>query len=76
MTMEQIIADGELAGYRPGYPEGMAARIDSDVCKESMCDNCGHKGLNCRGYILGINPRVKSYRAFTVCPNCKEAEEF
>lgn len=71
MTMEQIIGVGELAGYQPGYPEGMAARIDSDVCKTSVCDNCGHDGLNCQGFISG-----KSYRAFVVCPSCKEAEEF
>jgi hypothetical protein len=71
MTMEQIIEAGELADYKPGYPEGMAARIDSDICKESKCDKCGHNGLNCRGFIL-----KKSYRAFVVCPNCNEAEEF
>lgn len=71
MTMEQIIESGELAGYRPGYPEGIAARIDSDVCKESKCDGCGHNGLNCRGFVA-----ARRYRAFIVCPNCKVAEEF
>lgn len=71
MTIEEIIESGELAGYKPGFPEGLAADIDSDVCRDSKCESCGHKGLNCRGFVSR-----ESYRAFALCPICKNAEEF
>lgn len=69
--MAQIIESGELDGYIAGFPPGLAADIDNDVCKESKCESCGHKGMDCKGFVS-----QKSYRAFSVCPNCKDASEF
>jgi hypothetical protein len=57
---------------RPAYT-GLfdAAQIDADVCADSSCSECGHRGLE-------YHPRVKpgSYRAFAVCPKCGNEEEF
>ena len=41
-----------------------AADIDRDVCAESTCDNCGHKGLT---FIATGQAR---------CPQCKTRLEF
>ena len=41
-----------------------AADIDRDVCAQSECDNCGHRGLR---YI---------YTGLARCPKCKLEVEF
>ena len=61
----------ELSGYQPKAPSYQAAAIDSQVCAESQCDECGHKGLDYRPFT-----KPGSYRAFAVCPECGEAVEF
>lgn len=72
---EQFIED-ELSDYERGFPTwGLinGGSIDVQVCAESTCEHCGHKGLECKPF---INIEHKSYRAFAVCPECGEAEEF
>lgn len=60
-----------LQDYRPVAPSREAEAIDASVCRESVCDNCGHHGMVYRPYTRGA-----SYRAFAVCPKCKEEIEF
>ena len=66
------------AGYRQGEPYwGLidGASIDQQVCAESKCDNCGHQGMDYKPFIKdSIKPY--SYRAFAVCPECKNSQEF
>lgn len=76
MKLDDEFIENELSDYQPGWPTwGLidGASIDIQVCAESTCDNCGHKGLQCKPF---IKPEIKSYRAFAVCPECGEAEEF
>lgn len=54
-----------------GYRLGGLNQIDIEVCAESSCTNCGHEGLKYAGF-----EKDGSYRAFSVCPKCDEAEEF
>ena len=70
MTMNEILASGELEGYWEGAA-GEAAEIDGSVCAESTCGNCKTKGLEYHPYM-----KKGSYRAFAVCGNCGNAEEF
>ena len=58
-------------GWRPKAPSRLAEEIDSAVCAESVCANCGHRGLRYQPFTRG-----GSYRAFAVCPKCKEEVEF
>jgi len=66
----------ELNGYRMGRPHsGLidGGQIDANICYESSCDNCGHKGME---YHPFVREEPRSYRAFAVCPKCGEAFEF
>jgi len=54
-------------------PSFEAQRIDAEVCKESVCNNCGHKGMK---YKWEYSSCPYCYRAFMVCPKCKHEEEF
>ena len=54
-----------------GYEFGGLNQIDIQVCAESNCEECGHKGLKYAGF-----KKDGSYRAFAVCPECDEASEF
>jgi len=63
-------------GYRQGAPRGGlvdASSIDSEVCAESKCESCGHKGTE---YNPFMREEPKSYRAFAVCPECEASFEF
>jgi len=53
------------------YEFGGLNSIDIQVCAESTCEECGHKGLKYAGFKKG-----NSYRAWAVCPSCDEAVEF
>jgi hypothetical protein len=73
-TLTELIENGELDGYQPGRPTpGIidGASIDAEVCDKATCSNCGHRGMEYYPYV-----QPGSYRAFAVCPNCGEAEEF
>ena len=72
MKLAELIESGELGGHEHGPPGSLAAaEIDARVASEQICENCGHKGLDYRPFT-----KPGSYRAFAVCPECDEAEEF
>ena len=48
-------------GYRPVAPSREAERIDSAMCAEAQCENCGHVGM--RYWPLS---KAGSYRAFAM----------
>jgi len=76
MKLDEDFITNELSDYERGWPDwGLidGTDIDIDVCRKSTCEHCGHKGLECHPF---INRERKSYRAFAVCPECGEAEEF
>jgi len=76
MKLTEAFIEEELPGYQRGFPTwGLidGGSIDAQVCAESTCGKCGHKGLKVEPF---INLEHKSYRAFSVCPECGEAEEF
>lgn len=50
--------------YYAAHMRHLADDIDRDVCAESTCDNCGHKGLT---FIATGQAR---------CPQCKTRLEF
>ncbi len=63
-------------GYRQGRPHwgGIdGASIDSSICAESKCDNCGHQGMEYKPF---IKDATRSYRAFARCPKCNASFEF
>jgi len=51
-----------------------AEKIDASVAKESSCSKCGHFGLRFEARYEGKEGEI--YRAFTVCPECGNREEF
>lgn len=55
-----------------GYEEGPGNYIDARIPEHCTCQHCGHKGL---GYLAYSNGHG-GYRAFAVCPECKNATEF
>lgn len=59
-----------------GYEFGNLNSIDIQVCAESTCDECGHKGLKYAGFIKYSAINDISRRAWAVCPECDEAFEF
>lgn len=83
VTLSDLIEDGELEGYKRRAPRHntLVEGIDAEVCAESTCSHCGHKGLGwvpfTRQYTNEWDgwERV-SYRAFAECPACLHAEEF
>lgn len=65
----------DLQGYRMGRPTwGLidGARIDAQCCAEAECQNCGHKGMD---YYPFVRDNPQSYRAFAVCPECRDTYE-
>lgn len=63
-------------GYRQGRPTwGIidGGSIDAEVCATSKCDNCGHYGMEYKGF---VKDETKSYRAFAICPECGNSYEF
>lgn len=73
MTFTDMILDLLNDGYKMGAPGIIGATIDSQVCLESKCSKCGHSGMEYHPY---SKPEVYSYRAFAVCPDCGDWEEF
>lgn len=76
MKLTEEFIEEELHDYERGFPNwGLidGGTIDREVCEESECPKCGHKGLIVKPF---INRERKSYRAFAECPECGEAEEF
>lgn len=76
MRLTEEFIDDELSDYVRGFPHwGLidGGSIDVEVCAESNCTHCGHHGLECVPFIKEAH---HSYRAFAVCPECGEAEEF
>lgn len=78
----EILLEMAREGYRSGLPrrtliEVAAGEIDSDCCRESACEDCGHESLDYRPFILrDAHGRHVSYRAFAVCSACSAALEF
>jgi len=66
-----ICASAIPKGYTPGAPSIEARRMDSEVCAEGHCSNCGFQGLEYHPFMKG-----NSYRPFTHCPKCDDWEEF
>lgn len=60
-----------LTGYSIGAPSADVAALDRPICTESECSDCGHVGMDYRPIHKG-----DSYRAFAVCPECGNTEEF
>lgn len=58
-------------GWRPKAPSRLAEEIDSAVCAEAECDQCGHVGMTYHPMTRG-----RGYRAFARCPKCKCEVEF
>jgi Zn ribbon nucleic-acid-binding protein len=56
-----------------GILSGEAARIDAEVCAESSCARCGHRGMT---YDPWVDSDEQRYVAFAVCPECGAKEEF
>jgi hypothetical protein len=72
--MSNLIIRMQNEGLEPGYPKrGLidAASIDGEVCAESSCSECGHAGMLYKPFV-GKN----TYRAFAVCEECGNEEEF
>lgn len=70
MNWNELITSGELNGYEPGSPGEWADIIDAEVVADSRCSECGGA--------LTYHPMISgnSYRAFAVCSECDNAEEF
>jgi len=46
--------------------------LDTEVCEQTICEGCGHKGLDLITYM----DEAGDYRAAVgVCPKCNEAIE-
>lgn len=78
MTLADLIRNGDLDDYQPGYHRRAAALlpaedIDREICATANCESCGHQGLDYRPFHSIDNT---SYRAFACCPACKTASEF
>lgn len=69
-TLADLIASGDLEGYRRYVPTGIGSDIDREVAEGSPCDACGGSCVF-RGFRDG-----DSYRAFAVCVRCGAAAEF
>lgn len=63
--------DIEAQMNEEGYEFGALNTIDIQVCTDTSCSECGHKGLKYAGF-----KKDGSYRAFAICPKCDEAIEF
>ncbi len=51
--------------------------IDAGMAAESICDFCGHVGLEYRGFRKPARAtECSSYRAFVICSQCGNSEEF
>ena len=79
MKIDMAFVEG-LSGYRRGRPPrptgGLSVdggSIDAEVCADSTCENCRHKGME---YHPFVKDEPRSYRAFAVCPECGEVFEF
>lgn len=73
--LAEAIRDGSLDHYHPGKPRRGAAdgaTIDETICADSDCTQCGQHGLEYRPFV-DMDSR---YRAFCVCPQCGDSEEF
>ncbi len=62
-------------GYIPGVPAwGITEDYDSDaeLCTNSTCQMCGHKGLDIKPF---LDWSAQSYKAFAECPQCGSIKE-
>ena len=64
---EELLDSGELSGYT----DSMYNPIDADVATDRSCENCGGQ---CEYH--GMENDRHSYRAFSVCKECRRAIEF
>lgn len=75
VTIEDRRKGGEMDGYReeppPWAPADMAA-LDRQMAAEAECLACGRQGLEYRPF---HNPAARSYRAYLVCPACRDSIE-
>lgn len=74
-TLAERIKDGELVGYRPGFPPWANpenTRIDVEVARGATCDFCGTVGL---GHAAFHSVGERSWKGFTVCAGCGASEE-
>ena len=62
-------------GYMPGIPAwGLTDNYDSDaeLCSNSSCQICRHKGMVIRPFLDWSTQR---YKAFAECPHCGTIKE-
>lgn len=52
-TLADLIAAGDLDGYRRYAPSGLGAGIDEEVARDATCDACGHAGCVFHGFAHG-----------------------
>jgi len=76
MTRDELHGRLISEGAFPGTPEhrglinGMV--LDTEVCEQTTCEGCGHKGLA----LITYTDEAGDYRAAVgVCPKCNEAIE-
>jgi hypothetical protein len=73
MSRATLIERFDLAGFRPGAPDGETLAIDRAVCRESRCCDCGAVGPAFRAF---IHRKTGEYRCFAICRRCGNVEEF
>jgi hypothetical protein len=75
MTLrDQLLTSGYIANVAPAG----AFQIDAQVCAESACGRCGHRGLIFEPYVRLSPPPMRervSYRVIARCPVCREELE-
>lgn len=69
-NLAELIFEMQDKGYECKAPSAEAYRIDQEVSTEYTCDRCGGQ--------LFYQPFTKpgGYRAFTVCEQCGDVQEF
>ena len=68
---KKFFNDIEDQGYSYGAPSYEAEKFDERVANEAKCDKCGYNGLRYHPF-----SKPGSYRAFTLCPECGNIDEF
>jgi hypothetical protein len=71
MNIDQLTKKLESKGYHKEIPNNK--NPDAQACADAKCPKCNHQGLN---LVVFTHEGVGSYRAFALCPECGNAEEF
>lgn len=67
MEYNELIAQG----YQSGAPSIEAYNIDKKRCDDAICGNCSNKGL----IHFPMTDPAKRYKAFAICPVCRNEQE-